>query len=310
MYSKNIYERIAPASLTKLMTAILFLEKYDINQQISLIVKQNEIEGKIASLESGITMQASELLDFLLVYSANDAAHAIALSVSDTEEEFVYLMNKKAISLGMNDTNFINAHGLDDSGHYTTLNDLLLLSLEVLKYDEIIVSTGKEYFYSDTITGVLNKYYSTNELINDNFNGLKTGWTKNAGLTFIGLYQGPSRNIITIVNKSKTDINKENHFLDTLLLKNLSIKTFNSKDIVKKGDILAQKVNGYEKSIVYSPLAISIFGDISTPPVVRMSEITNNILEYTYSQDKSFIISLPKTSKVSIFNKLFFWLFK
>ena len=310
MYSKNIYERIAPASLTKLMTAILFLEKYDINQQISLIVEQNEMKGKIAYLESDMIMQASELLDFLLVYSANDAAHAIALSVSDTEEEFIYLMNQKAASLGMNDTNYINTHGLDDPEHYTTLNDLLLLSLEVLNYDEIIVSTGKEYFYSDSITGVLNKYYSTNELINDNFNGLKTGWTKNAGLTFIGLYQGPSRNIITLVNKSKTDIKKENHFIDTLLLKNLSIETFNSSDIVNKGDPMAKKVNGYEKSIIYSPFTISIFGNISTPHVVSISEITNNILEYTYKQDKSFIISLPKTPKVSIYSKLFFWLFK
>ena len=292
------------------MTAILFLEKYEINEQISVKVEQNQIEGKIAYLESDMIIQASELLDFLLVYSANDVAHAIALSVSDTEEEFIYLMNEKAVSLGMNDTNYINVHGLDDPEHYTTLNDLLLLSLEVLNYDEIIVSTGKQYFYSDSITGVLTKYYSTNELIDNNFNGLKTGWTKNAGLTFIGLYQGPSRNIITLVNKSKTDIKKENHFLDTLVLKNLSIEMFNSKNIVNKGDQLANIVNGYEKNIVYSPFKISIFGNISTPHVVTMSKITNNILEYKYSQDKSFIISLPKTPKVSIFNKLFFWLFE
>ena len=264
MYSKNIHERISPASLTKLMTAILFLEKFNINEQVTIIIEKNNIEGKIANLESDMVMQAGELLDFLLVYSANDAAHAIAMSVSDTEQEFIFMMNEKATSLGMKDTNFMNSHGLDDPEHYTTLYDLLLLSLEVINYDEIIVSTGKQYFNSDSITGVLTKYYSTNELINDNFNGLKTGWTKNAGLTFIGLYQGPNRNIITLVNKSKTDNKKENHFLDTLILKELSIETFALKNLVNKGDRLATKVNGYEESNIYSPNDLSIFGNIST----------------------------------------------
>lgn len=310
MYSKNIHERISPASLTKLMTAILFLEKFNINEQVTIIIEKNNIEGKIANLESDMVMQAGELLDFLLVYSANDAAHAIAMSVSNTEQEFIFMMNEKATSLGMKDTNFMNSHGLDDPEHYTTLYDLLLLSLEVINYDEIIVSTGKQYFNSDSITGVLTKYYSTNELINDNFNGLKTGWTKNAGLTFIGLYQGPNRNIITLVNKSKTDNKKENHFLDTLILKELSIETFALKNLVNKGDRLATKVNGYEESNIYSPNDLSIFGNISTLNILALSDITNNTLEYTYSQGNSFTVPLPMTPKVSIYNHIFFWLFR
>ena len=90
----------------------------------------NNIEGKIANLESDMVMQAGELLDFLLVYSANDAAHAIAMSVSNTEQEFIFMMNEKATSLGMKDTNFMNSHGLDDPEHYTTLNDLFSVALK------------------------------------------------------------------------------------------------------------------------------------------------------------------------------------
>ena len=96
-------------------------------------------------------MSVGTLLDFLLVYSANDAAHVAALAVSKTEDEFIQLMNDKAISLKMYETNFTNVHGLDEEEHFTTLDDLLKLTLEAIRYDEIIVSTNKEYFYSDVI---------------------------------------------------------------------------------------------------------------------------------------------------------------
>ena len=219
-------------------------------------------------------------------------------------------MNQKALSFGMHNTNFENAHGLDDPDHYSTLYDLLLLSLQVIKYDEIIISVSKEFFYSDSISNDPAKYYSTNELLDDNFNGLKTGWTKNAGLTFIGLYQGTERNIITLVNKSKTDENKQNHFLDTLLLKDLSIQQFNEREILKIDEPLAKKVNAYETTIIYSPNTISIFGDISTIHTITLLDISDNTLKYIYSGDNSFVVSLPKTPKLSIFNDLFFWLFR
>ena len=96
MYSSNIHKPIAPASLTKIMTAVILLDNYDINDYIEVKIINNDIKGKIAYIESNQSMKVSTLLDFLLVYSANDAAHVAALAVSETESEFIDLMNSKA----------------------------------------------------------------------------------------------------------------------------------------------------------------------------------------------------------------------
>ena len=310
MYSSNINTKIAPASITKLMTAILLLDNYKINDEISIKINKQNIEGKIAYMQDKQVMTVGNLLDFLLVYSANDAAHAAALAVSKTEDEFIKLMNDKAIILGMYDTSFSNVHGLDGENHFTTLDNILKLTLEAIQYDEIIVSTNKEYFYSDAIEGNTTKYYSTNELLEQNFNGLKTGWTQKAGLTFVGLYQDSERSIITIVNRSSTDINKQNHFLDTLLLKELSIQNFKNNNIIGTGDPIANIINGKEIISVKSPKDISIFGDISIKENIEIIAVSSNKLEYSYAKDEKFIVPLIASPKLSIVNSIFFWIFK
>ena len=310
MYASNINAKIAPASITKLMTAILLLDNYKINDEISVKINKQNIEGKIAYMQDNQRMTVSTLLDFLLVYSANDAAHVAALAVSKTEDEFIKLMNDKAIKLGMYETNFSNVHGLDEDDHFTTLEDLLKLTLEAIRYDEIIVSTNKEYFYSDAVDNNTVKYYSTNELLKQNFNGLKTGWTQKAGLTFVGLYQDSERSIITIVNRSNTDINKQNHFLDTLLLKDLSIQNFKSNNIISVGDPIANIINGKRTISVNSPKDISIFGDISIKENIELIAVSSNNLEFSFAQNEKFIVPLIASSKLSILNNIFFWLFK
>ena len=310
MYASNINAKIAPASITKLMTAILLLDNYKINDEISVKINKQNIEGKIAYMQDNQRMTVATLLDFLLVYSANDAAHVAALAVSKTEDEFIKLMNDKAMILGMYETNFSNVHGLDEEDHFTTLDDLLKLTLEAIRYDEIIVSTNKEYFYSDAVDSNTVKYYSTNELLKQNFNGLKTGWTQKAGLTFVGLYQDSERSIITIVNRSSTDINKQNHFLDTLLLKELSIQNFKNNDIISVGDPIANIINGKETITVNSPKDISIFGDISIKENIEIIAVSSNNLEFSYAQNEKFIVPLISSSKLSILNNIFFWLFK
>ena len=140
----------------------------------------------------------------MLVYSANDAAYISALAVSDNVDDFLILMNDKAKSLNMNDTNYSNPDGIDDSNHYTTLNDLLKLSIEFSDNIELLSIISKTKFVYE-ISGVEKTYKSTNLIISEGFVGLKTGWTDLAGLTFIGLNQSNNREIITIVNKSIVD---------------------------------------------------------------------------------------------------------
>jgi len=309
MYSMNSDKQIAPASITKLMTAIILLENYKINEKIDIKITDNEIKGKIAYLANGESLSVSTLLDFLLVYSANDAAHAVALAVSATETEFVQLMNLKANELGMKDTNFTNTHGMDDLNHFTTINDLLILSLEAISYDEIIVSTSKQYFLANiNNTGTI-KYESTNTLISKNFTGLKTGWTTNAGLTFVGLYQGINRNIITIVNQSVVDLEMSNHFLDTVLLKDSSINDFDEINILKEGSTIANIYNGSNKISVKIDSSINIFGRVDNEHEFNSITVDYNIITLNYANNNILKVPIPPVPKISLFNKLIFWLF-
>ena len=310
MYSKNSDKQIAPASITKLMTAILLLENYGINDQIVIKISDSGIRGKIANLTNGESMSVSTLLDFLLVYSANDAAHAVALAVSESEENFIELMNLKASELGMDSTNFTNVHGLDEVNHFTTVKDLLILSLAAIAYDEIIVSTNKEYFFADLSNNELFKYRTTNTLLSKNFTGLKTGWTTNAGLTFVGLYQDLNRNIITIVNQSKVDLGMENHFIDTILLKDSSIMNFDKIIILNSGATIATIYNGINTREVNADSSIDIFGRVNNNYEFNSITISSNTIKLEYGNQNLLKVPTPPSPKISLLNKLIFWMFR
>ena len=155
-------------------------------------------------------MTVESLLEFILIYSANDACFAVVQLFNENTDDFLALMNKRAKQLGMNNTNFKNPDGLDQDGHYTTLSDLLILSKEVIDNYELMSIIMRKSFISN-IEGEDKVYLNTNKLIERNFYGLKTGWTNEAGLTFIGLNQSNDRNILTIVNKSYVNEKKDNH---------------------------------------------------------------------------------------------------
>ena len=310
MYQKNIKEQIAPASITKLMTAILLLDAYSIDEKVNLQIDDPNIEGKIAYFKNNKTMKIEELLDFLLVYSANDAAHAAALLVADTEKDFITLMNERANKLNMKSTNFTNVHGLDEKGHYTTVEDLLALSLECLKYPEIIVSTSKEYFYHKNDEGNSLKYYSTNTLLDDNFTGLKTGWTDDAGLTFVGLYQGLNRNIISIVNRSIVDESLNSHFKDTIKLIELSTFNFNDYILLENGEPIFSTHSATASNVIKNDKDLINFGYINDPIKIIIEEFNGNQLTLKLSNKIILNYNTSTSSSISIVSNLLTWLFR
>ena len=184
MYFKNINEIIAPASLTKLMTSLILIENYNLSDYIEISLPSDYIyEGKVAYLKSGQKMTVESLLEFILIYSANDACFAVVELFTENTDDFSNLMNKKAQELGMNNTNFKNPDGLDQEGHFTTLNDLLILSKEVINNYELLSIIMRQSFISN-IEGEDKVYLNTNKLIDRNFYGLKTGWTNQCGSNF------------------------------------------------------------------------------------------------------------------------------
>lgn len=195
LYAQNAHERMHPASLTKVMTALVAL-KYGSMDQMLTATSDNYITEKgaqLLGLKAGDTMTLSQALYILLVYSANDVGMLIAEGVGGSVEGFVELMNQEARALGATNTHFMNPHGLTEDNHYTTAYDLYLIFNEAIKYEtfrEIIHTTtystvyydkdGNSKEFSKTTT---NLYFRGNFEPPENITivGGKTGTTNAAG---------------------------------------------------------------------------------------------------------------------------------
>jgi len=285
MYFKNINATIAPASITKLMTSLILIENYNLSDYIEISLPSDYIyEGKVAYLKSGQKMTIESLLEFILIYSANDACFAVVQLFNENTDDFIALMNKRAKQLGMNNTNFKNPDGLDQDGHYTTLSDLLILSKEVIDNYELLSIIMRKSFISN-IEGEDKVYLNTNKLIERNFYGLKTGWTNEAGLTFIGLNQSNDRNILTIVNKSFVNEKKDNHFVDTQNLYSASIDTFINNVVIDNNVDIYKIRNNFETLTFKSTTPWSVFGNKQDISNIKLNEFSETKFDYVVNDD-------------------------
>lgn len=154
LYSKNAHERLHPASLTKVMTALVALKNAPLDKTLTATSTVNITESgaQLCGLKAGDTMTLDQALHILLMYSANDVAMLIAENVGGTTERFIEMMNEEAKRLGATNTQFMNPHGLTQDGHYTTAYDLYLIFNEAVQYEafsEIIHMTNYQTTYYD-----------------------------------------------------------------------------------------------------------------------------------------------------------------
>ncbi len=283
MYAKNIDTSIAPASITKLMTALLLYENYPLNHEFTTSYPANYVySGKVAYIQEGMLLTTEELLELLLVYSANDAAYIVANSVFSSYEKFIEEMNIKSKELSMNSTNFVNPDGLDETNHVTTANDLLKLSIYILENTKLLDITSKEEILLDKLDKKI--YKNTNSIINSGFIGLKTGWTTDAGLTFIGFNQENKRKIITIVNKSVVDEEKLNHFLDTKILYQESKNNYDNVQIFDKESNIFKIKNSQDVQIIKSNKDFYIFKKLDDEELNYSVSIKNNVFRIFYPE--------------------------
>ncbi len=182
LYEKNADEHMLIASTTKIMTAIVVLEHCELDDLVEVDSRSAGIEGSSMYLKAGESYTVEDLLYGLLLVSGNDAASALALHVADSMEEFAELMNAKAAELGMTESSFKNAHGLDEEGHYSTARDMAKLAAYCM---------GNEDFAR--IAGTVSHTVGEQTLVNhnrllreyDGCLGLKTGYTMAAGRTLV-----------------------------------------------------------------------------------------------------------------------------
>lgn len=140
LYGNDIHDKMYPASITKIMTALVFLENYygDYSDMVTITdcVRINESGAQLCGYKEGDSVSVEQLFYGLLVYSGNDAANMIAEYTSGSVEEFVEQMNQRAVEIGATNTHFVNPHGLNDEEHYTTVYDLYLIFNKVMQYDK------------------------------------------------------------------------------------------------------------------------------------------------------------------------------
>ena len=296
MYAKNIDENIAPASITKLMTALLLYENFPLNYEFITSYPSNYVPtGKVANIPEGLRVTTEELLELLLVYSANDAAYIVANSVFPSYENFINEMNNRSNELSMFSTNFVNPDGLDEENHVSTANDLLKLSIYILENTKLLDITSKENIYFDKLPQ--KTFNNTNLIINSGFIGLKTGWTSNAGLTFIGYNQKNNRKIITIVNNSDVDEDKLNHFVDTKILYQKSKDNYANLNILEKDTALFKIKNSSNEQLIKSDNDFYFFKKLDNEEIGYSVSIKNNIFKIYYpeiDEDKEYKINSSK----------------
>ncbi|HEY8464934.1 MAG TPA: D-alanyl-D-alanine carboxypeptidase family protein [Bacillota bacterium] len=205
LYAKNSRAIMAPASTTKIMTAVLVLEQLNLNRTVR--VGDVSWEGTSLNLVRGERKTVLELLYGLMLVSGNDAASVLAKTIAGTETAFARLMTEKARLIGMRNTVFKNASGLPVIGHYTTAYDLAILTRFAMRKPTFQKIVKTKYFkISGSKPGTVRNLKNHNKLLwkYHYTTGVKTGYTVNAGgcLVASASYQG--RSLIAVVLKTKT----------------------------------------------------------------------------------------------------------
>lgn len=294
LYEKNIYEKRYPASLTKIMTAIIVLENCNLSDiaTVSYDAVMSLSSGYVtANLQVGEELTVEQLLYVLMVGSSNDAAIVLAEHVSGSVEEFANLMNQKAKELGCTSTNFVNPNGAHDENHYSTAYDLALMAKYAMQNDTFrtLVSTTS---YSLPTTNKYDRedriFRTTNSLLQldnsdraDNYyykyaTGIKTGFTTPAGNCLIASANKDNLELITVVlGSGQTESGLSQRYLDTLSLFNYGYKTYMLKDIANVGEIV-QTVNVKGATKKTKKLNISVANDVYA--LIKQSDKNSSVL--------------------------------
>lgn len=214
LYESNSDEKLAPASITKIMSLLLVMEALDRGDiTLETMVTASEhacsMGGSQIWLEPGETMTVHELLKATVIASANDACVALGELVSGSEEGFVALMNARAKELGCNNTNFINCTGLDADGHLTSAHDVAVMSSELIKHELI-----KDYstVWMDTLRNGESELVNTNKLVRfyKGTTGLKTGTTSTAGYCLSATAERDGMELVAVVMSGETSNDRFN----------------------------------------------------------------------------------------------------
>lgn len=251
LYNKNENEKMYPASTTKIVTAILTLENCNLGDVVTVsydAVMSIPDGYSSAFLQIGEQLTVEQLLQLLLVHSANDAANVLAEYVGGSVESFVSMMNTKVNELGLSNTHFTNAYGMHDDNHYTTAQDLAIIMKYCMKNEDFRRLAGSaSCAIPATNKYGTRKYTSTNELIIPNSSNYypyltagKTGYTSQAGDCLVSCSYKDNLELICVILGGKTVNDVSTRFSETKTLYQYGYDNYSVKTLLNQNDIVTQ----------------------------------------------------------------------
>lgn len=244
IYENNSHEKLPPASMTKMMSMLLIMEnisKGNIKWSDMVTVSENasSMGGSQILLETNEKMSVSDLFKGIAVASGNDAVVAMSEFIAGSEENFVNMMNKKAKSLNLKDTNFKNPHGLDEEGHYTSAYDMAMIAKELSKYDKVFEYTS---IYEDYLRKGTDKeiwLVNTNKLVRflDGVDGLKTGYTKDAGYCLTATAKKDNMRLIAVVMGEESSTKRN---ADVTEMLNYGFNQYYAESVLSKKSVIGK----------------------------------------------------------------------
>lgn len=306
LWSRRLTSRSAIASLTKIMTAVVAMEHGDLKDTVTISDGSTSVGESTSFLRPGEKPPLGEVLEGLLVKSGNDAAIAVAEHISGSEAEFVKLMNAKAAELGLDDTRFANSHGLDAKAHYSTAEDLAVLSRYAMTKPQFrkLVSQKSARIGSGARG---EKIVNTNLLLGNyaGANGVKTGWTNRAGYCVIESASRGGVELYAVVLDTAGEIQR---FRDARELLDFGFAHYRPQRVASAGTVIGQApVTDYLD--VVAPAAVSqdttvVVFDFAGPisRTVTMTAVKAPVTQgqrigvVTFSQRNKIIASVPLVS--------------
>ncbi len=278
LYKKNEKERLAPASMTKIMSLILIMENIESGKLKwnDIVVTSNyasSMGGSQVFLKPNEIMSVEDLVKAICVASANGATVAMAEKIAGTEKAFVKLMNDKAKELGAVNTNFVNSTGLPAKDHYSTAYDMSIMAKELIRHEKILSFTKiyEDYLRKNTS----NSFWlvNTNKLVRfyDYIDGLKTGFTDDAGYCLTATGKKGNMRLITVVMKED---NTDNRTKDTIAMMDYGFNMYSVKNIISKDNKIGN---------IYINLGKEEYADISSLEDINIvNSNQGNEAKFTY----------------------------
>lgn len=257
LFGKNADQRREPASITKVMTAIVALERGNLADTVTVSSRAASVAGSSLGLRAGQQMKLEELIRAMMLRSGNDGATAIAEHIGGSVEQFVAMMNARAKTMGLTGTRFANPHGLSAPGHYTTARDIATMcarGLAMPKFADIVGSTElwSSKLQGDEVVGS-SIVYNTNKLLwsYQGADGVKTGTTSAAGHCLAASATRDGLQLIAVVLKSGARFNDAARLLD------YGFSNFVRRDIAGAGQQVAAALvdRGVASTVGMAPAA-------------------------------------------------------